>query len=117
MQLRRRLRKLDRDRRGEPARRRKIAPASREETRAEPLLVAVFAGHSQRDRRLARACLAVEPVYLLPAVSVGPSPDLYEDVAARVREAGRYMLLVYRVKGYFGEAVEALEPRRVVIQT
>ena len=109
-QLRQRLRKLDGDRRGEPARGRKIAPAPREEeARAEPLLVVVFAGHRQRDRRLARACPALEPVYLSPAVSVGPSPDLREDVAARVGEAGRYMLLVRRVEGCFGEAVEALE--------
>ncbi len=30
-------------------------------------------------------------------------------VAARVREAGRHMLLVQRLEGCFGEAVEALE--------
>ena len=109
-QLRQRLRKLDGDRRGEPARGRKIAPVPREEeTRAEPLLVAVFAGHRQRDRRLARACPALEPVYPSSAVSVGPSPDLREDVAPRVGEAGRHMLLVRRVERCFGEAVEALE--------
>ena len=106
-QLRRRLRKLDGDRCGEPARGRKIAPTSREEeARAEPLLEAVFAGDRQRDRRLARACPSLEPVYPSPVASVGPSPDLREDVAARVGEAGCYMLLVRRVEGCFGEAVE-----------
>jgi hypothetical protein len=51
----------------------------------------------------------VEPVYPLPAVSVGPFSNLRKDVAARVGETGRHMLLVCCVEGCFREAVEALE--------
>jgi hypothetical protein len=43
------------------------------------------------------------------AAPVNPVFDLCEDVAARAGETGRYMLLVSRVEGCFGEAVEALK--------
>jgi hypothetical protein len=78
-------------------------------SRAEPLLVFVFAGHRQRDRRLARAYPALKPVYVFVTAPISPTPDLREDVAARVGETGHRMLLVYRVEGCFREAVEALK--------
>jgi hypothetical protein len=47
--------------------------------------------------------------YVFVTAPISPTPDLREDVAARVGETGHRMLLVYRVEGCFREAVEALK--------
>ncbi len=105
-----RFRKLGGDCCDKSARRREVAPSSREEeARAETLLVPILTGDRQRDRRLARASHALEPVYPPLGVSVSLSPDLLEDFATCVGKTEPYMLLVFRVEGCFGQAVEEVK--------